>query len=77
SVLIFKVTQSNVDPQFKMVVPVYLEMADGKVFRLGTIPMTGNSTRDARVPLAGQKGKPKRAILNYFNDVLCTQEDQK
>ncbi|MCI0404312.1 MAG: hypothetical protein L0212_12475 [Acidobacteria bacterium] len=75
--LTFKVTQSNVDPEFKMVVPIYLEMADGKVFRLGTIPMIGNSTRDAKVPLAGLKGNPKRAMLNYFNDVLCTQEEKK
>ncbi len=75
--LSFKITQSNVDPNFKMLVPVYLELADGKMFRLGTMPMTGNSTRDAQVPLAGLKGKPKRAILNYFNDVLCTQEEKK
>lgn len=73
-VLSFKITQSNVDPNFKMVVPVYLELGKDKVFRLGTMPMTGNSTRDAQVPLAGLKDKPRRAILNYYNDVLSTQE---
>jgi hypothetical protein len=76
-VLSFKITQSNVDPTFKMLVPVYMELANGKVFRLGTMPMTGNSTRDAQVPLTGMKEKPKRAILNYYDDVLCTQEDKK
>ena len=39
--------------------------------------MTGNSTRDAQVPLAGLKDNPKRAILNYYHDVLCTQENVK
>ncbi len=76
-VLSFKITQSNVDPTFKMTVPIYLETADGKVFRLGMMTIVGNSSSDAQVPLGGLKGKPKRAVLNYFNDVLCTQEDKK
>ncbi|MGH9532563.1 MAG: M1 family aminopeptidase [Terriglobales bacterium] len=76
-VLSFKVTQSNVDPGFKMLVPVYLELGNGKVVRIGSMPLVGNSTRDAQVPLGAMKEKPKRAILNYYNDVLCTQEEKK
>ncbi|HSA93023.1 MAG TPA: M1 family aminopeptidase [Terriglobales bacterium] len=76
-VLSFTLIQSNVEPNFQMLVPVYLELSSGKVVRLGTMPMTGNSTRDAQVPLGGMKDKPKRAILNYYNDVLCTQENVK
>jgi hypothetical protein len=76
-VLSFKITQSNVGPNFQMLLPVYLELSSGKVVRLGTMPMTGNSSRDAQVPLGPMKDKPKRAILNYYNDVLCTQENVK
>ncbi len=77
TVLTFKVTQSNVDPQFKMLVPVYLELGNGAVVRIGSMPMIGNSSRDAQVPLGPMKDKPKRAVLNYYNDVLCTQEEEK
>lgn len=42
--------------------------------RLGAMPMTGNTTAEQQVPLTGLKDKPKRAILAYFNDVLCTMD---
>lgn len=71
-VLNMKITQSNVGPDFMMRVPVYLEFSNGKVMRLGAMPMTGNTTTQQQVPLTGLKDKPKRAILAYFNDVLCT-----
>ncbi len=34
----FKVTQSGVDEKFKMIVPIYLELADGRVVNLGRAP---------------------------------------
>ena len=68
--------ESNVDAQFRMIVPIYLEYTNGKVGRLGT-EIVGNSTVEQQVPLGGLKDKPKRAILNYYNDVLCTQENVK
>jgi len=64
-------TQSGVDDHFSMLVPLYLELADGRVVRLGAAPITGNQTMDRKVPLAGIKDKPRRAMLNYFDDVLC------
>lgn len=73
-VLNMKITQSNVGPDFMMQVPVYLEFANGKVIRLGAIPMAGNTTAEQHVPLTGLKEKPKRATLAYMNDVLCTQD---
>ncbi|MGH9532562.1 MAG: M1 family metallopeptidase, partial [Terriglobales bacterium] len=72
--LSFKVTQSNVDPQFKMIVTIYADFGSGKVGRLGTLALTGNSSQDAQVPMSMFKDKPKRLVLNYYNDVLCTQE---
>ncbi len=68
----FKLTQSNVYEQFRMLVPIYLELANGQTVRLGAATIVGNSMVDQHVPLNGLKDQPKRAMLNYFNDVLCT-----
>jgi len=66
-----KVTQSGVDDKFAMLVPLYLELANGRIVRLGLAPMSGNRTVEQKVPLRGLTERPKRAMLNYFNDVLC------
>ena len=73
-VLNFKITQSGVDKDFKMLVPVYLEFANGKIMRLGAAAIIGNSTIDQSLPLTGVKDPPKRAILNYYDDVLGIME---
>jgi hypothetical protein len=67
-----KITQKNVSDSFKMLVPLYLELADGKVLKLGIMPIQGNNSIEQVVPLATLKERPKRAILNHFNDVLST-----
>jgi hypothetical protein len=72
-VLNFKLTQSDVDADFKMLVPLYLELADGNVIRLGSMPILGNKTVEQSVPLP-VKDVPKRAMLNYFYDVLAMQD---
>ena len=68
----FKVTQSNVSNDFRMPVPIYLELANGNVFMLGRAKLLGNSTIEQKVPIKGLKTKPKRAIVNYYDDVLAT-----
>ncbi|HWR15874.1 MAG TPA: hypothetical protein VN577_13690 [Terriglobales bacterium] len=67
-----KITQSNVDDNFRMPVNVYLELADGRVTRLGAVPMKGNYTFQQVIPLSGLKDAPKRAFINYYYDVLGT-----
>lgn len=67
----FKITQSGVDDQFKMIVPIYLELADGRVVFLGHTRLAGNTSVDQKVPLKGVKDQPKRAMLNYNYDVLA------
>jgi hypothetical protein len=69
-VLNLKLTQSGVDNSFRMLVPVYLELADGNVVLLGSLRPTGNTTIEQSVPLKGIKDPPRRAMINYFNDVL-------
>jgi hypothetical protein len=68
----FKATQSGVDDRFRMVVPVYLEMSDGRTLNIGRVRLIGNSTIDQKVSLKGWKDTPKRAMLNYNDDVLAS-----
>ncbi len=68
-----KMTQSDVPDNFEMAVPLYLELADGRITRLGSIKIIGNSTFEQAIPLRGIKDKPKRVMVNYYDDVLCTQ----
>jgi hypothetical protein len=69
-VLVFKLTQSNVDEHFRMLVPIYIELADGRTVRLGRARIMGNTTVDQKIPLKGLKDKPHRALINYMDDVL-------
>ncbi len=69
-VLKYKVTQSGVDKNFGMPVPIYLQLADGKIARLGSTVMVGNSTQEQTVTLSSVKDTPRRAMINYYYDVL-------
>ena len=71
-VLNMKLTQSGVSPNFRMLVPIYIELPSGQVARLGAARPLGNMTVDQKVPLKGLKEKPKRAMINYYYDVLAT-----
>jgi len=69
-VLKITITQSGVSPNFKMVVPVYVDF-DGKLYRLGDATVFGNqSTPEFTVKLPQ---KPRRVLLNAFHDVLSTE----
>ena len=71
-VMSLKVTQSGVDDKFRMLIPLYLEMADGNILFLGRARMTGNTTIDQKFPIRGLKTKPRRAVVNYYDDVLAS-----
>jgi hypothetical protein len=71
-VMSFKVTQSGVDDKFRMLVPIYLERDDGKTFFLGRARLTGNTSVEQKVQLKGWKTKLRRAVLNYYDDVLAS-----
>jgi aminopeptidase N len=62
------VTQSGVSPNFKMLVPIYLDFG-GQVSRLGSAIVMGNmTTKEYEVKLPE---KPKRVLINYHYDVLA------
>jgi hypothetical protein len=64
----FTLTQSGVSENFKMLVPVYLDL-DGRIVQLGLASVAGNSTTQefkVRLPV-----KPKRVLINAWHDVLA------
>jgi Peptidase family M1 domain len=67
-----QLTQSNVNEHFRMLVPIYLELADGRTIFLGRARLTGNTTLEQKIALKGTKEKPRRALVNYFDDVLAS-----
>src|SRR5437016_2618034 len=71
-VMSLNITQSGVDDTFRMVVPVYLELDDGRIVFLGRMRVVGNKSEAAKVPLKGLKAKPRRALINYLGDVLAS-----
>jgi aminopeptidase N len=68
----FKLTQSNVNENFRMLVPLYIELADGNVRFLGRARLTGNTSLEQKIPLKGLKDKPHRVLVNYYDDVLAS-----
>jgi aminopeptidase N len=67
-----RVTQSGVSDNFKMVVPVYIDMGEGW-FRLGQAPIQGNASVELgkiKLPQA-----PKRVTLCALKDVLALDVD--
>ena len=69
STLNLKLAQSNVSPQFKMLVPIYMERQDGSISRLGSATIIGNSMVEQKLPF-GKGQAPKRLMINYYYDVL-------
>ena len=67
-----KITQSGVSDGFVMLVPIYIELQDGRVMRLGSATLRGNTSVSQKVNL-GQV-PVKRAHLNYYYDVLAMEE---
>jgi hypothetical protein len=60
-------TQSEVDDNFAMPVPVYADF-DGQIMRIGNVRMIGNSTNDKIQVLLPKK--PRRVMINYYHDIL-------
>ena len=71
SMLHIRLVQSGVPPSFKMLMPLYLELADGKVVRWVSATIVGPSTLDQTVPLPKTPSPVKRVLINYNYEVLC------
>lgn len=66
----FNLKQSGVTQDFKIQVPIYLEFEDGKVQRLGSATIVGNSSIDKTLALPKFPSPVKKASINYYYDVL-------
>jgi hypothetical protein len=60
------ITQSDVDDNFLMLVPVFADFGKGMV-RIGQLGMKGNASRSIDVPLPAQ---PKKVALNAYKEIL-------
>jgi hypothetical protein len=70
----FKLTQSKVIANFKNLVPIYIELDNGKILRLGMVTITGPKTVDQTVQLPRFPAAVKQAMINHNYDVLCTYD---
>jgi hypothetical protein len=61
-----EITQSEVDQNFAMIVPIFADFGSGFV-RLGQIPIVGSSTRTIIYDLDRQ---PKKVVLNAYKEIL-------
>ena len=68
-----RLVQSGVSKDFKMAVPLYLELSDGRVVRWISAKISGSSTIDQTVPLPKTPSPVKRVLINYDYDVLCAE----
>jgi hypothetical protein len=65
------VTQSGVDNQFRMRIPVYLDFGQGLPIKMANIAVAGNgASSEIKVRLPK---RPKKVLLNYNYDVLAQE----
>jgi Peptidase family M1 domain len=68
-----KIVQSGVTDNFRNIVPIYLELQDGRISRLGSVRMNGNSAADRTVQLPKPPAPIKKVWINYNYDVLSLE----
>jgi hypothetical protein len=66
----FKVTQSGVSNDFRMLVPLYLELEDKTTTLLGRGVIIGNSSIEQTFKLPKLSSPAKRVLVNYNYDLL-------
>jgi hypothetical protein len=64
------IRQEGVSKDFRMVVPIYIELDKGQVFRIGQLPIAGETTLPVDVKLKLPK-KPRRVLINAHGEVLA------
>jgi len=69
----FKLIQSGVPAGFKNLVPLYVELGDGRVFLLGSTAIKGETTAEQTISLPKMPAPIKKVSINYYYDVLCTE----
>lgn len=73
ALLSLKISQQDVSQSFKMRVPVYIDY-DGKLMKMGTVPIVGSSTFETSIKLVKH---PRRVLINADDEVLASAVMQK
>jgi aminopeptidase N len=69
----FKLTQSGVSDDFRMMIPVYVELSDGRTIHLGVVSLRGNTSGEKSVNLGKSSVTAKRVLIDYMHDVLAVE----
>lgn len=64
------ITQAEVGPEFRTLVPIYLELDKGQYVQAGLLAMVGSGAKPVDVVLKPPK-KPRRAFVNARGEVLA------
>ncbi|HXU31387.1 MAG TPA: M1 family aminopeptidase, partial [Thermoanaerobaculia bacterium] len=64
------ITQAEVGPEFRTLVPIYLELDKGQFVQAGLLAMVGSASKPVDVVLKPPK-KPRRAFVNARGEVLA------
>lgn len=65
-----KLTQSNVSPNFVMLIPIYLEVKTGEIHQIFKVVIHGNGMIDQTLQLGKLPTPGKALVINYNSDVL-------
>jgi peptidase M1-like protein len=65
-----KLAQSNVPDDFQMIVPLYIQFADGRTAHIGGLTMRGNTTFEQKIPLGKVPANAKNIVVNAYADIL-------
>ena len=66
----FKLVESGVPDTFRMLVPIYFELADGRTILIGRVSIHGNSTVDKTITLPRPPAAIKRISIDSMHDLL-------
>jgi hypothetical protein len=66
----FKLTQSNIPSDFRMLVPLYMQLEDGRVLLLGRATMAGVTTVEKTLRTGKLPSPLKQLLVNYHYDLL-------
>ena len=72
TIIQFKLAQSGVSDKFVMLVPLYLELEDGRIVVVGKAAMRGTTQLEQSLNFGKLQSPAKRMVVNYYYDVLST-----
>ncbi len=63
------ITQAGVSPGFRTLVPIYVDLGNDRIERLGTVPLAGSVIQKVGAVIEMPQ-RPRRVLINAMHDVL-------